>query len=144
MYVARMEKDVVFPTRKHATDAGMDIYAYGDHIIKPNTFKLISTGIVVKIPVGYYGHLFPKGRNNWLIGSGVVDYGYEGEIIVKVVNSYAYDIVIRHGEPVCQLVLIKITTPYIMEEELDHLFGHSERGASGGIHMLENFDTEPE
>jgi dUTP pyrophosphatase len=141
MYVARMVDDAVLPTRKHALDAGMDIYAYGDHIIRPNTFKLISTGIVVKIPIGFYGQLFPKGKNNWLIGSGVVDYGYEGEIIVKVVNPYSYDIVIRHGDPVCQLVLISITTPPITEVDLDYLTGKSERGASGGIHMIE---TEPE
>jgi dUTP pyrophosphatase len=136
-----MVDDAVLPTRKHATDAGMDMYAYGDHIIKPHTFKLVGTGVVVKIPMGYYGHLFPKGKNNWLIGSGVVDYGYEGEIIVKIVNPYLYDMVIRHGDPICQLVLIHITTPYVLETDLDYITGKSERGDSGGIHTIE---TEPE
>ena len=28
----------------------------------------------------------PKGRNNHLVGSGIVDAGYQGEILVKVVN----------------------------------------------------------
>ena len=44
--------------------------------------------MTVEIPAGYVGLVKPKGRNDHLLGAGVVDAGYQGEILVKVVNPF--------------------------------------------------------
>lgn len=132
--VAKLKEDAVLPRRKNPTDAGMDFYAYGDYIIEPHNFKLVKTGVTVEIPDGYMLLLKPKGKNDWLIGAGVVDSFYEpGEIIFKVFNIFTRPIAIRHGDPIGQGVLVKISTPGIEEVEVTKLGGKSERSGKGGI-----------
>lgn len=134
--VARIHEDAVFPTRKHPYDAGLDLYAYGDHVIKPDyPFKNVRTGVRIEIPLGFFGLIKPKGSNNHLIGAGVVDAEYEGEIVVKVYRDVGImPISIAHGDPVGQLVLIPIQTPVLEEVDEEEFFNNTERGESGGIH----------
>jgi len=110
----------------------MDFYAYGNYIIEPHNTKIVHTGVTVEIPEGYMLLLKPKGKNDWLIGSGVVDTGYEpGEILVKIINPYDRPIAIRDGDAICQGVLVKISAPEIIE--VKEMKAKSERSGKGGI-----------
>ena len=130
MPVKKLLDDAILPTRKHTNDVGVDVYAYGDYIITPHTFKIIRTGIAFQTPEGFMNLIKPKSRNNWLIGGGVVDPGYEGEILVKVFNILDEKIVIRHGDAIAQIIAVKIG--YLSCEESDFI-SDTERGATGGI-----------
>ena len=132
--VAKLEEDAILSTRKYSSDAGMDLYAYGDHIIKPHMFEVIRTGITVEIPDNFVGQIWPKSGSNFLIGGGIVDQGYQGEILVKVMNTLSRDIVIGHGQAVAQLVLVDTITPAIKEVSKDRIHTKETlRAATGGI-----------
>jgi len=131
---AKLHSDAVTPTRKNPTDAGLDLYAYGDYIIKPHTNKVLHTGITLETPEGFMYLIKPKGRNNHMVGAGVVDAGYEpGEFLVKVVNYTDEDLVIRHGDGIAQAVLVPVITEGLSEVELDDLSHESSRSNAGGI-----------
>jgi dUTP pyrophosphatase len=122
--------DAIEPTRKHPEDAGMDVYAYGDYIIRPHTIKIVRTGISVDTPKRYMTLIKPKSRSNFLIGGGVVDEGYTGEVLVKIFNVLDEDIVIRHGDPVAQLINVKIVSN---PPNLTDVVTITGRGDTGGI-----------
>jgi dUTP pyrophosphatase len=133
--VARISENAKLPTRKLSNDAGMDLYSLEAMEIKAHTFKLVHTGVVVEIPKGYVGIIKPKGGNTHLLGSGVVDAGYTGEIILRVVNPFYYDMVFEHGHPMGQMVILPVVTPEVVEVTLDDITEvKTERGATGGIH----------
>ena len=132
--IARLRPNAVLPTRKHPQDAGMDLYAAEANTLPPHASAIIPTGVTVEIPSGFVGLVKPKGRNDHLIGAGVVDAGYQGEILVKVVNPYPRPLEIRPGDAICQMLIVPIQTPRIEEvtaEEIHHQA--STRGGTGGI-----------
>ena len=133
--VAKIFKDAQLPTRKHGTDAGMDFYAYETKTINPGHFEILRTGITVEVPEGMAFILYPKGKNNHLIGAGVVDALYQpGQILVKVVNYMLEPIVVNRGDAICQGVFVHIATPEIEEGTIDELVTNkSGRSGAGGI-----------
>ncbi len=132
--IAKLSDQAILPTRKHTADAGLDIYAHGEHTIPALRYAIIPSGITLEVPVGYVALLKPKGRNNHLLGAGVVDAGYQGEILVKIFNPTQTPLVIAHGEAIGQILLIPIITPMVEETDLEHIHQRkSDRGDSGGI-----------
>lgn len=132
--IAKIEQNAFLPTRKHPADAGLDIYANCNLVIKPHSFSIVSTGITLEIADGYVGLLKPKGRNNHLLGAGVVDAGYQGEILVKVANINEDPLEIKPGDAICQLLILPIDTPEVLEVPLDQIHtDNSSRGITGGI-----------
>lgn len=75
---AKLQPNVILPTRKHPDDAGIDFYASEEKTISPHAFDVVGTGITIEIPQGYVGLMMPKSRNNHLLGAGVIDAGYQG------------------------------------------------------------------
>ncbi|KKK49219.1 hypothetical protein LCGC14_3137270, partial [marine sediment metagenome] len=75
------------------------------------------------------------GGSNHLIGGGVIDSNYQGEILVKVINYKLQMKVIRRGDAIAQLLIFPIYNPVILEEvSLDSIHKYkSARGSSGGI-----------
>lgn len=139
--MAKLKEEAVLPVRKHVIDAGIDFFACGDYIIKPHTNKIIHTGITVEIPVGYFMLFKPKGGSNWLVGAGVADAGYQGEILFKIYNTFDREFVIRHGDAVGQAVLLPVSIAKVTEISLDEIHPEeSERKDSGGI--ISDIDTE--
>lgn len=132
--IARLHSQAVLPDRKHIEDAGLDVYASQSMIIAPRAFAIVPTGITMEIPVGFVALLKPKGRNNHLLGAGVVDAGYQGELLVKIFNPTDDPLRIKHGEAIAQVLLIPIITPAVLEVPLEAIHKtETQRGASGGI-----------
>lgn len=119
------------PKRKNPTDAGIDLFSFGNYIIYPNEYKIVRTGVNFMLPDGTMGLVKPKSKNNYLIGAGVVDQNYRGEILVKIFNPLRDTINIKHGDEICQLIIIPILTPEL--ELLDGLPTDTDRGITGGI-----------
>lgn len=131
---AKLNENAILPTRKHPNDAGIDFYAAEPIVIAAHDFGVVKTGITLEIPKGFVGLLMPKSRNNHLLGAGVVDAGYQGEIQIKIANIKDESLEIGYGQAVGQMLIIPIETPEI--EEIDIAVIHSEvseRGATGGI-----------
>lgn len=132
--IARLEPNAIIPSRKHIADAGLDIYANESSTIPAHSFAIISTGITIEIDQGFVGLLKPKGRSNHLLGAGVVDAGYQGEILVKVTNISSKPLGIEPGDAIAQLLIIPIYTPEVKEVSIDEIhLDNSKRGGTGGI-----------
>jgi len=132
--IAKLVPNATVPTRKHPEDAGIDLYASQDLIIPPLSQRIVSTGITIELPAGTVGLLKPKGRSNHLLGAGVVDAGYQGEILIKVFNPISEELKIRVGDAIGQLLVIPILTPVVSEVDLSEIHqDNSQRGDTGGI-----------
>lgn len=132
--IARLRNEAVLPTRKHPADAGMDVYAVDRVEVAPHSFTIVPTGVTVDIPAGYVGLLKPKGRSDHLLGAGVVDAGYQGEILVKVANPTDQPVIFERGEAVGQMVILPVLTPAIEEVSVEDIHTRrSSRGGTGGI-----------
>ncbi len=80
------------PRALAANDAGVDLYAAEDHVLKPGERVLAPTGIAVAIPDGHEGQVRPKSGLALKHGlsvvntPGTVDVGYRGEVGVILIN----------------------------------------------------------
>lgn len=132
--IARLRPEAVLPTRKHPADAGLDFYAVAAVEIPPHSFSIVPTGVTIEIPEGFVGLLKPKGRANHLLGAGVVDAGYQGEILIKVANVTEVPLRFTAGEAVGQLVIVPVLTPAVEEVRVEEIHvDKSTRGGAGGI-----------
>lgn len=131
---AKLSRDAKIPTRKNPDDAGFDLYSIEEVNIAPHNYHIIGTGISVDIPTSYVGLVLPKSRNNFLLGGGVVDSGYQGEVLIKVFNILSEYLKISSGQAVAQLLVVPIETPTAIEVSIQDLYKEkSPRGETGGI-----------
>jgi dUTP pyrophosphatase len=98
------------PFRANPTDAGADLYSIEDCMIQPMERKVISTGIRIKIPDGYYGRIAPRSglavKQGVDVLAGVVDSGYIGEIKVVLLNTdKSNTFFVKEGDKIAQLII---------------------------------------
>lgn len=98
--IKRISSDAKVPTRAKASDAGYDLYAANSAVLDPMSRVLVSTGIAIEIPEGYYGRIAPRSglalRGGIDVLGGVVDSGYRDEIGVILVNLNLPDYLHKH------------------------------------------------
>jgi dUTP pyrophosphatase len=133
---SRLDPRAAAPSRKHPTDAGVDVYANEDVTIAPFSSRAVRTGVTFEIPEGTLLQVWPKSRHNHLVGAGVIDAGYQGEVLIKVVNYSWKPLRIRRGDAVAQLVQVPVITEQLEELPPDEIHNlRSARGGEGGIHL---------
>ena len=131
---SRVVPHAVAPSRKHSSDAGVDIYASEDVRIPPFGSRAVHTGVTFEIPEGTMLQVWPKSRHSHLVGAGVVDAGYQGEILIKVVNPTWKTLRFRRGDALAQLVQVPVITDALEELPVEELHRtRSDRGSEGGI-----------
>lgn len=115
-------------------DAGIDIYASEMVAIRPFETVLISTGLYMEIPKGYYGRLVGRSslhKQGLHVNEGIIDSGYRGEIKVSMTNSSNETIfakLVEIGERVAQLIISKVEPiEFVAVQELSE----TERGTNG-------------
>ena len=131
---AKICDEAIIPTRKNPQDAGLDLYSTEQKILQTLDYGIIRTGVFADIPEGYVGLVLPKSRNNFLLGGGVVDAGYQGEILVKIFNVTSERLEISIGQAVAQMLIIPIETPEASGVSIGDLYQEeTKRGRNGGI-----------
>lgn len=118
-------------------------------IIGPGEEALIPTGLKVNVPEGYVLKVENKSSisaiKSLLVGGGIVDSDYEGEIFVNLQNTSSKKMsYLNPNDKFAQLVLYKIETPEVEEiETAEVLFKdkHSVRGEGGYGSTDERPDT---
>ena len=119
------------PLRANSSDAGYDLFSTEYATLEPFQRKLISTGINVEIPEGFYGRVAPRSglacKKGIDVMAGVIDSGYRGEIKVLLINfnfegynlqpnafeamfGSANRMEIKPGERIAQLIIEKCHT----------------------------------
>ena len=101
----------------YATEAssGMDLRANIDNniVLEPGKRELIPTGLFVEIPVGYEAQIRPrsglaiKKGITVLNAPGTIDADYRGEICIILINLSEEDFLIKNGDRICQMVIVK-------------------------------------
>lgn len=126
-----LDQNAIAPTRAHATDAGLDLYARDTQTIPARGYASFDTGVHVEIPEGCAGVLISKSglnvKNN-VTSTGLIDEGYTGSIVVKLYNNGFFDFRIERGMKISQLVIVPVR--YEEVEIVDSL-SKTERGYKG-------------
>ncbi len=133
--VAKLKPEAVLPSRAHAGDAGLDLYACEAAHIGPGERWSVGTGVAVEIPEGHAGLVLPrsglaKKHGIALVNApGLIDSGYRGELRVLLLNTDpAETFRVEPGDRIAQLVISPIALAEPVEAES---LAESSRGDGG-------------
>lgn len=131
--VKKLNENAQLPERGTKGAAGLDLYSTKKISLEGHTAKLISTGIAVEIPKGYYGQIFDRSSIASdlpiMVKAGVIDSDYRGEVKVLMVNHSPYPETIWPGTKIAQLVLLN--TPEVLEVKEVEELSATKRGEKG-------------
>lgn len=144
--IKRLTDTAKIPYKAYKHDAGFDIFADETAEILPGQTKLISTGIALAIPTGYYGRLKSRSgltsKTPLRIQEGTIDAGYTGEIKIiaecKTIDYLSHDdkqikmeysrYAIAKGDKIAQLIIQPLPeVQLVIGQEL----GDTDRGQGG-------------
>lgn len=130
--VKRLTPNAILPVRGSDHAAGYDICSSVNCIVPSWNKALISTGLAISIPDGYYARVASRSglsvKNDIEVGAGVIDSDYRGELKVVLRNLSGIGFLAKAGDRIAQLIIEKIITPPVTEvDELTNTM----RGAGG-------------
>jgi len=136
--VKRLTPTAKLPTRGSAQAIGLDLYAdvteaRGAIEIRPGYRALVSTGIAIALPPGYYGRVAPRSglalKQGIDVMAGVIDEDYRGEIHALLLNTNQWETFwVKPGDRIAQLILERADImPVVEVDDLDA----TARGANG-------------
>jgi dUTP pyrophosphatase len=137
--VLRIDPDLPLPAYAHPGDAGADLVAREDVVLRRRGGRaLVGTGVALALPEGYAGLVLPRSGLALRHGvtclntPGLVDSGYRGELQVLLVNTDPdADYQVHRGDRIAQLVVQAVAqAAFTPVDTLDA----SERGAGGFGH----------
>ncbi|MNY85641.1 Deoxyuridine 5'-triphosphate nucleotidohydrolase [compost metagenome] len=125
-------KAVLF--RKHAGDAGLDLFVTHPVIIPARGKANIQTSIAIEIPPFYWYNVDKRSSTYYtrdmLVIEAVIDNGYRGELFCTVHNPTDQDKLIDVGESVAQIIFHELVGYDFGYELVDDL-SDSDRGEGG-------------
>jgi dUTP pyrophosphatase len=120
------------PKRATAGSAGYDLFSAEHTSFEPGELRLISTGIAVAIPKGFYGSIRSRSglakRGLEATTSGVIDSDYRGEVLVMLRNHSDTTISVALGDAVAQLLIEQLAPVRIVRAKT---LSKTKRGAGG-------------
>lgn len=119
-------------SKKHFTDAGLDICSNEDKIIPSRNSSLIDTGIHIEIPEGFVGMIKSRSglsvKHKIEIGAGIIDHEFRGIVMVHLYNHGDKPFEIKKGDRIAQL----LTIPILLDKYTKvNVLTETERGESG-------------
>lgn len=114
MKIRRSNDDIKLPVRGSKEAAGYDLCS-ADRTkvwIPPYESKLISTGLSMEIPKGYFGLIVPRSglasKKGLVLKNtvGIIDSDYRGEILINISNTSHKIQCINFGDRVAQIIFI--------------------------------------
>jgi dUTP pyrophosphatase len=138
--IAKLTDAAALPSRAHAGDAGLDLYAAEAAHLGPGERWSVGTGVAVEIPEGHAGLVLPRSglaRDHGiaLVNSpGLIDAGYRGEVRVLLLNTDpAETFRVEPGERIAQLAIapVALAEPVEVEALAESARGQGGFGSSG-------------
>ena len=126
-----LDEGARMPTRGHAQDAGLDLYARETQILPAGGKAVFDTGVHIELPSNTVGQLESKSglfKNHGIFCAGTIDEGYTGSIVATLYNLSGADYIINEGDKITQLVIYPIVKPEL--EQVERL-EQTERGNGG-------------
>lgn len=131
--IERIHPNAILPTYANPTDAGADIYAVEDVVIKPHKTEIVKTGLKVDMPAGYMIQIYPRSGLSAKTGLrvansvGIIDHLYHKEIGVILENTGNFEYKINKGDRIAQMLIL--STPQI--KWIEKIVEDNERGGFG-------------
>jgi len=143
--IKKLHEEAVIPKYAHEGDAGFDLSAIiserdcmgkitDSYAVAPGEKYIAKTGLAFAVPDGYELQVRPRSGLAYKHGitvinsPGTVDSGYNGEVMVILLNTGKQSFEIKSGDRIAQGVINKLPSVAIREvDELDE----TERGAGG-------------
>lgn len=139
--IKQLDPTLEVPAYAYVGDAGLDLRAAEDVVLKPFERKMVSCGIAVAIPEGFAGFVLPrsglaaKHGISIVNAPGLIDSNYRGEIKAILVNlDSANDFAIARGDRIAQLVIMAVPPVELsVVAELDETVRGSGGFGSSGV-----------
>ena len=127
-----MHPEAQLPRKGSQLAAGYDLTSIDHAVIKPGERALISTGLGIQVPPGWYGRIAPRSglavKHGIDVLAGVVDADFTGEVKVVLINLGSEEFVVQLGDRIAQMVVERCANmPVALAYDLDK----SERGSAG-------------
>ncbi len=126
-----LDEGAYLPKRAHPTDAGADIRTPVDVDVPAHGSAIVHTGVHVETPHHCAAMVKSKSGLNIKSGikaEGVIDEGYDGEIVVRLDNLNDEPHHFDRGDKITQLVVVFVAYPiYVQADSI----GGGERGSAG-------------
>jgi len=115
--IRRLHAAVALPRYQTAGAAGFDLEASEDVTVAPDTVALVPTGLVIRVPDGYFLGIFARSstplKRGLIIsnGVGVIDSDYCGasdEIKIQVLNVTRAPVTVNAGDRIAQGLFIPV------------------------------------
>jgi dUTP pyrophosphatase len=115
LQITRRDPSVPLPTYETPGAAGFDLAAAEDVEVPPHGVRLIGTGLVIKVPDGYFLGVFARSstplKRGLMVanGVGVVDSDYcgaEDEVKIQVINVTDRPVTVRRGDRLAQGIVL--------------------------------------
>ena len=135
------KSDLPLPSYKTKGSAGLDLHADNneDIILKPMERKLVPTGIHIELKEGYEAQI--RARSGLAVkhgislvnGIGTIDSDYRGEIKIILINLGEEDFIIKKGDRIAQMVIMKYERVNLQEVDFleDSIRGEGGFGHTG-------------
>ena len=122
------------PQKAHDDDAGFDLYASEDFLLKAHCFGCVPTAISIELPDGFEAQVRPRSGLAAKYGvtvlnaPGTIDAGYRGEIKVILINHGNEDFTITAGMRIAQMIISPVLQARFVEASS---LAESDRGEGG-------------
>ncbi len=107
VFVKRLSPVAVMPTRGTEGAAGLDLSSVADITIPAGGKESVPTGLCIVPPKGLCGRIAPRSGLAYkkMIGAGVIDSDFTGELQVIIFNHGTQDFKVSVGDRIAQLIL---------------------------------------
>lgn len=119
--IKRVNKHARIPFRASEKAAGFDLFSVENKILKSQNRILVDTGIQIELPDEHFGQV--SGRSGLavnqgiVVGGGIIDNDYRGNIYVLLFNLSEIDFEIHIGQRIGQILCLPFTCPQIIETD---------------------------
>jgi dUTP pyrophosphatase len=115
----RLHPDAILPRYAHEGDAGLDLYAIEEAMLRPGERRMFPLGFAMELDQGYVSLVWDKsgvsGNYGIKVMGGVIDEGYRGEIRIVLLNTSAHVFCIHKGDKIAQLLIQQVEHAQIQE-----------------------------
>jgi dUTP pyrophosphatase len=138
--IRKLRPDAFLPSYAHGSheDAGMDLRAVEDAVLRPGIPFAVPTGFAMELPPGYEAQVRPRSglalKHAITVPNspGTIDPAYRGEVKVILLNLGREDYQIHAGDRIAQMVVARYEGVEVVETELaDSARGEGGFGSSG-------------
>lgn len=138
--VKKLDPKARVPARGNRFAAGLDLFLLEGAKLAPGETRLLSTGIAVEIPPGYFGMVRPRSSafKKGLVIQGTVDSDYRGEVYVVVTNASRVDRIVESEKAIAQMIVVRYddSAPQPVVKLSDTGRGSNGFGSTGAVGVI--------